>query len=614
MCKRFNENMKCCSEDVMMKRKSQLIAAIIMLSICGISLGAVMDEAAIYLPFEGSGDAGASSPCWANRGLNGYGETPGIVGSDPCGILPVCSRGGFKGGAYDGTGLSLRDLENAYVFGLPGTLTLGGEDTEVERVIMNVWSFTITGWFRDSGGNTRILRSPEFELNVSSNDTLEIRLQASDEESPWISSNANFADNDKWRFFAVTYDGTTDTDNLKFYYGSADQGVVLDKTVSVAGGRLVRDGEGSLLTIGNVGAESNRPFDGYMDEIRIFSKGPGSLENPDNSSVLTLEEIEDIRDYDSEWAIVERAAVYLPFEGEISSDPNASCWANRGARGYMETPGLVGDNPEGKLPTVTSDGLLLKGQHFDGSNLDNSQDENAYAFGQYGAQATGTGIDTEVELAIMNVWSFTITGWFRDSPGDQERILNGTLTEINQRGTVTDLQIGISDPNWYRTGADFYSGGHWRFFAITYDGTLSVDNLKTYYATEVGDVTQNGTFSVTPGRLVRDGDGSILTLGNAGLESDRPFTGSMDEIRIWADGPGTDPDNRAALTLEELQKVREYDLTVPTVCSEIHRQGLGLMGDVNHDCVVDLMDFAYLGENWLECNDPADPINCIQNW
>lgn len=585
-----------------------------LLLFCSILSAAVTDEAAVYLPFEGNNDFGASSPCWANRGINGYGETPGITGDDPSGILPVCSKGGFKGFAYDGTALSLRETENAYVFGLPGTLTLGGEDTEVERAIMNIWSFTITGWFRDSSGNTRVVRCPEFEINVSSSDTIEIRLQASDDQSPWIASNANFDDDGQWRFFAISYDGTTDTDNLKFYYGNEGQAAVLDKTVSVPGARLVRDADGSQLTIGNVGAVSDRPFDGYMDEIRIYSKGPGDVEVPDNSSVLTLSEIEEIRVFDAQWSIVERAAVYLPFEGEISDDPNSACWANRGSRGYMEAPLLVGDNPAGDLPTVSSDGLLLKGQHYDAAHLMNMTYENAYAFGEYGAQAPGTGIDTEVELALMNVWSFTITGWFRDSTLDQERILNSTLTEINQRGTINDYQVGISDPNWYRPGADFASAGHWRFFAITYDGTLTTDNFKSYYGTIAGEVTENGSFSLGGGRLIRDGNGSILYLGNAGNYSNRPFTGHLDEIRIWADGPGELPDNQAALTLEQLETVRQYDLTVPTVCSEVHRKGFGLMADVNQDCVVDMYDFAEAGLNWLTCNDPSDPINCIQNW
>jgi len=46
----------------------------------------------------------------------------------------------------------------------------------------------------------------------------------------------------------------------------------------------------------------------------------------------------------------------------------------------------------------------------------------------------------------------------------------------------------------------------------------------------------------------------------------------------------------------------DFQLTV-TRCS-----GGYITGDLNHDCYVNLEDFALLSRDWLQCNDPAYEI------
>ncbi|MBN1125238.1 MAG: LamG domain-containing protein [Sedimentisphaerales bacterium] len=50
-------------------------------------------------------------------------------------------------------------------------------------------------------------------------------------------------------------------------------------------------------------------------------------------------------------------------------------------------------------------------------------------------------------------------------------------------------------------------------------------------------------------------------------------------------------------------------VTNPT-CEDVIAAGLGMFGDKDEDCDVDLVDFAAFAANWLLCNDPLNP-NCI---
>jgi hypothetical protein len=100
-----------------------------------------------------------------------------------------------------------------------------------------------------------------------------------------------------WVFFAVTYDGTSSADNLKFYFGNGDRQATLDATQSYDKGPILKTGP---LAIGNhnctpgdpnnrmpgnpqgrnITSDNGTLWRGLLDEIKVFSK------------VLTLEEIQ----------------------------------------------------------------------------------------------------------------------------------------------------------------------------------------------------------------------------------------------------------------------------------------------------------------------------------
>ena len=54
------------------------------------------------------------------------------------------------------------------------------------------------------------------------------------------------------------------------------------------------------------------------------------------------------------------------------------------------------------------------------------------------------------------------------------------------------------------------------------------------------------------------------------------------------------------------QVVVDTMCTKPANCAEVWELGLGMPMDFNHDCHVNMLDFAKFTESWLACNDPQD--------
>ncbi|UCG47833.1 MAG: DUF5060 domain-containing protein [Phycisphaerales bacterium] len=82
----------------------------------------------------------------------------------------------------------------------------------------------------------------------------------------------------RWTFFAVTYDGTTQSDNVRWYFGDADTQAKLDRTTSYCRGPTGR-GSGPL-TIGNYNQTihrhgKDRQFRGSLRGIEIFGSRTG---------------------------------------------------------------------------------------------------------------------------------------------------------------------------------------------------------------------------------------------------------------------------------------------------------------------------------------------------
>jgi hypothetical protein len=187
----------------------------------------------------------------------------------------------------------------------------------------------------------------------------------------------------------------------------------------------------------------------------------------------------------------------------------------------------------------------------------------------------------DTERVLANNWSFTWTGWLKSNTPDgaHARVLNTPGFEINDRGNA--MMFGIGDNfshNWHTTGAIDLNMNDWTFVAMTYDGTGTDDILKVYKGTETSSVALVATFTEQgQDQLTRSSDGAPLFIGNNNISNPRPFDGYIDEFRVWGRrNENVNPDPSGALTLEDLETVRQYDL-VPEPAT-IALLGLGCFG------------------------------------
>jgi hypothetical protein len=103
-----------------------------------------------------------------------------------------------------------------------------------------------------------------------------------------FSSTSFTSGGDVWTFFAVSYDGTLTSNNLNFYRGTTTTGVVqVGSAVTLNKGVVANDTNG--LSIGNNNAAFNRPYDGLLDNMRIFGS------STDGSGVVSLATLESYR-------------------------------------------------------------------------------------------------------------------------------------------------------------------------------------------------------------------------------------------------------------------------------------------------------------------------------
>lgn len=291
-----------------MKKIMITIVISLMTTLC---FGLSAEDATIYLNFEGSDTPAPSSEAWQNKGTANPGEYPHTIGGIVGAAFPAITANGLKGQAWDGSNFDRGTTNNCYGWGLPGSST----DTIMESATRNIWSFTVCGWIKNGVENARIVQTAPFEVNYTADNRIEVRCH---KYGSWIKSSevGNYPPGE-WRFFAVTYDGNVpftsnvaDVNNITFYYGSADTPVAVDSmakaiTSPVDQGWLTRDGTGSILFIGSHQAEYNNVFPGQIDEVRIWSAGPGPASTggnpggPSSSWILTQEELERVRILDA---------------------------------------------------------------------------------------------------------------------------------------------------------------------------------------------------------------------------------------------------------------------------------------------------------------------------
>ncbi len=187
-----------------------------------------------------------------------------------------------------------RAFDNSASSGMGSTGTGGrGQSASSIAAINTLQSFTLTGWFKtDSttsiGSNACLINNENTSagFKLFSNATGQLALNVNG--SPVTSTGTTaYAATQSWVFFAVTYDGTIASNNVKFYVGNTSTATSLNVTRSLAQGTTVNNT--SAFSIGNLAGTNTRPFDGLMDDIAIYGS------QTDNTGVLSLAQIEAVR-------------------------------------------------------------------------------------------------------------------------------------------------------------------------------------------------------------------------------------------------------------------------------------------------------------------------------
>jgi hypothetical protein len=173
----------------------------------------------------------------------------------------------------------------------------------------------------------------------------------------------------------------------------------------------------------------------------------------------------------------------------------------------------------------------------------------------------------------------------------------------NTPGTST-LRVAAG-PNWWYPGVLTPLDGQWHQAVVTYDENevnpgrdmgiqLYVDGALRASTTIVDDVNLQALL------------GPELSHMMIGAENDRGYAGNawggyVDEFAIYG---GILSGERIATHFAAWQ---------PKDCNEVWARGLGMDGDLDMDCDVDMYDYALFASQWASCNTPGG-AGCIENW
>ena len=234
---------------------------------------------------------------------------------------------------------------------------------------------------------------------------------------------------------------------------------------------------------------------------------------------------------------------YFSFEGSNGVYGNGStsnpAWADK-VSGVG--PNYVG-NSTVTWPTTTSDGI---------------QGDAFYASDPTKSGGTVTLSYTNVVKDVFsNVQSYTVTGWVNtrdiDARGSESYILRswGAGLSLKWRGDGRFQVLDTVDNNWrYSNWGEGYSNDEWVFFAVSRDTT----SINYYFGSETDAVFAGASFTFS--EIGATAESTRLIVGGSTYNGTDPyFNADMDELRIYSSA-----DNSGALTLAQLEAIRQYDL------------------------------------------------------
>jgi serine/threonine protein kinase len=180
-----------------------------------------------------------------------------------------------------------RAFDNTASSGM-GSLGSGGAATFTSGTIGEIGSFTFQCWYNASGrpwGGARLFDASNFGVSC---DLASIVLEVNGTKVGCPAEPYNKIN--QWIFFAVTYDSTNTEGNVAFYIGTKSTRVI--QVGDRHGLNNVSPPDAEMFTVGNIHRGNSRPFQGYIDDVRLFGSASGS------SGVLNQAQLEVLRQKD----------------------------------------------------------------------------------------------------------------------------------------------------------------------------------------------------------------------------------------------------------------------------------------------------------------------------
>lgn len=239
----------------------------------------------------------AASP-YLEFGFNERGGTTFSSGTQPMALGFETQEGqpaDWHGAAGSGvTGLPHdRTFDNTASTDMGGD-GLGGRAVATEHITFPVMdSFTVSGWIRTAPGVEFGRFARLFWWDSSNQVFLFFNGASLAFKGHSVGTYDSFPPTEEWVFFAATYDGTADADNVRFYRGTRSSAVTQVQVATISAGRNVAFPQGQLMLGNNpVGSLPTQPCDAWMDNFRVHLASG-------TAGALGLTELEALRVHDT---------------------------------------------------------------------------------------------------------------------------------------------------------------------------------------------------------------------------------------------------------------------------------------------------------------------------
>lgn len=207
---------------------------------------------------------------------------------------------GILTGTY-GTGVSGSagdySFNNSAATGMGNSGTGGGVVLNTGSGLGGLESFTLVGWYNSSlalANNARLFDSATAGALTLYGSTAGALTLTVNNATATSAVSSNYTATNQWVFFAVTYisNGVAGNNNTNFYVGDTS-GMSLVSTATLFTNNLPSTGNIEIGNSNNASFANARPYDGLMDNIRIFGS------TSDITGALSLAQLDAIRAADA---------------------------------------------------------------------------------------------------------------------------------------------------------------------------------------------------------------------------------------------------------------------------------------------------------------------------